>query len=450
MPTKRGALPPPRSKFGFLRLFVNIFSNIGSGPAGLEGLIGSAGFSLAILAICVFPLFVAVPQAFITLELTNRFHEFNGGLPVWLYRATKRKNLVFVATCFIVIFNCSTAALVSESTVAYVNTVSSVFDASWRKYLLSIGIVLFSYVVSLGSIDTVAAVFWGLSIQALVAFGVLIILCCFTLDFKRIDNPVTTAKSVHPSFLLDLLIFNSNGYDSGGGVVAFVRNPHTTVPRATLAAAVFSTVLYVAIFGTTYLGSRESASAWKESQFSYVAREVGGPAIQIWIVITCALINAQMFVGALVSAVYTLHGAASLGAFPSYWEAATEEGTPWRALAFCTGLSIVLCALPFSWNLAFSAVFFSLVLLGQIACFAALPSDGYAFLPRSRLCFVFVVVVPTIVAVLALAVQPVSLLLASAALVGAIFIAAPWVVPETMEQVATTKQEQESMFRIKL
>ena len=39
-----------------LQLFILIFSAVGSGPAGTEGIVGAVGLTLAIVGIVVFPL----------------------------------------------------------------------------------------------------------------------------------------------------------------------------------------------------------------------------------------------------------------------------------------------------------------------------------------------------------------------------------------------------------
>jgi len=44
-----------RKTIGFAHLFILTYSAVGSGPAGIEGIIGSCGLSIALIAVIVFP-----------------------------------------------------------------------------------------------------------------------------------------------------------------------------------------------------------------------------------------------------------------------------------------------------------------------------------------------------------------------------------------------------------
>jgi len=110
-------------QIGFASLFILIFSAVGSGPWGIEGVIGSCGVFVGVILVLAFPFAWGFVQALIAAELSVKFKNVNGSVGEWsrqLFGAALSQN----ATAWLVLMQCSTAAFVTEVTVTYV-------DAFW-------------------------------------------------------------------------------------------------------------------------------------------------------------------------------------------------------------------------------------------------------------------------------------------------------------------------------
>ena len=391
---------------GFWKLFFIVFSAVGSGPAGIEGIVGAAkSISLACIAIAVCPLFIAVPEAFITLEMCEKYGEVNGGAPVWFLKVYKSRFWSFCSACFLLLYDCSTSALVAESSLLYVATV----EPSMRHYKYQVAastvIIVVAYSVCYFSVDFVAKATAVLTTHTVVVFAVLVGFSCRSLDAGRIDNPVAVLNQIEWPLFINLLVFNSAGYDCAGSVITFVKSPSTTAPRAMLAAAVAVGVMYETVYVFTYLGSTTPADQWETAQFAKVAYEVAGRWLQLWVIAGCCCINLQLFISSLTSAIYTLHGAAQMGIFPTWFDHLTSRGTPDRALLACGVASVIFGVIPFEVNLAFESVLYCLIVLGQVACFFSLKPSQYVFLPKHWTMKAFIVAFPAVTAAFSLSIQ---------------------------------------------
>ena len=405
----------PQRNIGFWKLFFIVFSAVGSGPAGIEGLVGAAkSITLACIAIGVCPLFIAVPEAFITLEMCEKYGDTNGGVPVWFLKVYKSRFWSFCSACFILLYDCSTSALVAEASILYVATVEPAFHQYKYQVVASTLIIIVAYFVCFFSVDFIAKSVAVLTVHTAVVFAVLVGFCCRSLDAGRIDDPGPVLGSINWPLFINLLVFNSAGYDCAGSVITFVRNPAKTAPRAMLAAAVAVGVMYETVYVFTYLGSRTPAAEWETAHFAVVAREVAGRWLQLWVIVGCCCINLQLFISSLTSAIYTLHGAAQLGIMPKWFDHLSARGSPDRALIACGVLSLVFGVVPFEMNLAFESVLYCLVVLGQVACFFSLQPAQYTFLPKSWFMKAVIVTFPAITVSFSLSVQETTVFFGSA------------------------------------
>ena len=397
----------PKRNLGFWRVFFVIFSAVGSGPAGIEGIVSSANsISLALIAIAVFPLFIAVPEALITLELTKKFGDTNGGASVWFKKIYHSNFFSFLQTSFLVLYDCSTSALVAESTILYIGTLVPWFSTYIWQAVASLAIIFVSYGISYVSLDFVAKTVTILTLHTVVVYGLLVGYSAKNFSISRLDNPVDGGRGVHWAYFINLLVFNSCGYDAAASIITFVKNPDRTVPYAIFAASVVVAVMYETILLVTYAGSKDPASSWDTGFFAKVAGEVAGRWLQIWIIVASSLINLQLFIAALTSAIYSLQGAASLGAMPSWFAVVdAKSGTPRNALLFCGAISILFGFVPFQINLALESVLYSFLILGQIACFFSVKPSEYFFLTKSAWVKYLLILPPAIIAAFSIAVQ---------------------------------------------
>ena len=390
----------------FVDLFIIIFSNVGSGPSGVEGVVGSAGLSLGLLGLLFFPFVWGYIQAITSLELSVRYRHSNGGLGAW-----SKKLLGGAAalntTVWLVLMQCSTAAFVSELTVAYANAwAPGTFGTYTQKMGMTMAIIVASFFINYFSLKFATRLFWLFSINAFLAFTCLCVVSVRKgLHFDRFDNPVVSAKSVNYNTFINLLIYNSAGYDASASVIKFVREPRTTVPRAMGAVSVVIAVIYVASLTFPFMATSSPASVWQSGHFVVAARELGGAKLEAWILVACVGTNLQMFASALQCAMFTCQGMAKQGVLHAGLAVATPSGIPRRALCLCAFGSLLFGFLPLLVNLSVEGILFVAIILVEMLCFLRMDSKGSVLAPEGRFARRLLVAPVTVLAVWALVVQ---------------------------------------------
>lgn len=359
----------PERNVGFLSLFIIIFSAVGSGPAGIEGVIGSAGVSIGLFSIIFFPFIWGFVQALISAELCIKYNNLNGAVGAWS-KQIFGKVLARNASLWVVLMQCSTAAFVTEVTVTYIEAYwPGAIYASWQSIGLTALIIIASAIINRADLNFASAAMLIFSINAICAFAVLVGLSAKHVDLRRVDNPVTTAKSIKWGEFVNLLIYNSAGYDSAASIVSRVRDPARNMPRAMGLVGIAIAGLYFATLFITYLGARDDPSAWQSGHFVVVARNVGGEWLATWILISCCLTNLQIYVSALMTASYTLESLASIGGAPLLFSRSKGESVPDNAIFACAFVSLVFGCMPLLVNLSIESILVVFIMLTELACF---------------------------------------------------------------------------------
>lgn len=364
-------------RIGFASLFVIIFSAVGSGPAGIEGIVGSCGLLIGLIAIVVFPFLWGLVQALISAELSIKYSDLNGAVGAWtnqIFGRTFARN----AAAWVVLMQCSTAAFVSEVTVTYIQAYWPGAITEWgQQYALSLGIIATSVAINSFSIRGVAKVMAYLTLNAVAAFATLVAYAVHRgLDARRFEagRLRERARALDWSECLNLLVYNSAGYDASAAVVSHVYKPRQTVPLAMAMVGCCIAALYVSALAFPYLATNDPASSWQSGHFVVVARELQGEWLATWIAVTCGLTNLQVYLSALMTASYTVQSMASQGVFPNarVWGARRrlgDAGTPVPAIALCALASALFSLAPLLVNLSLQAILYVFIMGAEIACF---------------------------------------------------------------------------------
>jgi len=352
------------NEIGFCGLFILIFSAVGSGPCGIEGIVGSCGITLAVILVVAFPFFWGFVQALVAAELSVKYSRENGGACYWcaqLFGSALARN----ATAWLVLMMCSTSAFVTEVTVTYFEAYwPGVFADYWKRFGLGLAIIAAaSLCVALLEVKHVGFVMWAFSINSIAAFVALVaVSASHGLDVKRLENPARAYRTVNWAECLNLLIYNSAGYDSAASVVKHVRNPRVNVPLAMVAVAFVIAVLYVLALLLPYMASDDSRGEWQSGHFVVVARVLGGEWLAAWITAACALSNLQVYTSSLLTASNTLRSMCSL--------------SKRDATLACALLSVGFVFVPLLVNLSIESVLYVFIMAAELACFLRDDGDG--------------------------------------------------------------------------
>ena len=408
---------PKQQAIGLLSLFIYTFSAVGSGPAGIEGIIGNSSPLFAILGILLFPFFWSYAQALISAELSLRYKDSNGGAAAWALKLFGRKACFLIGT-FIILIQCSTAAFVNEVSVSYIQTVSPGFNTYGKQLMLCILLILASVAVNVVSIDFTSKMCMLFTINALVSFGVLVVLSFPKLDIHRLteDNIGKSYKKIDWPVLVNLLVYNSAGYDASASIIDYVVNPKSNVPRSILLTAFTISILYISSLLFPYLASRDSYQDWQVGHFSLAAKQIGGTWLQMWIVVACILTDAQIYFASLQTASYTLLALADYGVYWKWGSKKTSRGTPHAAMFACALLSLAFAIAPLNVNLTIESVLSSIILIFEAGCLMYIDKKTI-FAPRDKLQRFFIIAAPVILATFAISVQPTYTLFAVGAII---------------------------------
>jgi len=220
-------------------------------------------------------------------------------------------------------------------------------------------------------------------------------------SLKRFDKPSRHIAKLDWPVFLNLLIYNSAGYDTAIYVMREMQRPHLDFRRAVVAVAVLVNVLYVLTLVFPYIATDAPASDWQVGYFAVAARQVAssssssGEWLQVWIIVSVALSNLQCFINALHNAAKALSSMTREGILPSRVALplgaslqlartdASGETCP-DALHVAAALAVLCSLLPLSVNLAVESVLYALVMLAEVACFLMLRTEW----PRLRRLFV--------------------------------------------------------------
>jgi amino acid transporter len=375
----------PSRTIGLANLFIIVFSSVGAGPAGIEGIVGAGGFSLAILALVFFPFGWGYIQALLSYELASKYPR-DGGLSRWMCEYFG-KRAARNAVLWTVLVDCSTAAFVSEFTSQYIVTVAPGFSTYWRNVGLTVAIVAVSLAINYVSVEFVGKTFWAITLHMLVVFALLVGFSIPKMNWHRVDNPLRKTAKADWSLMLNLIIYNSAGYDALAAVIQDVDDSNgrrgARVRDAVVWVMVSLMALYVVTLSATYLASEDEDAAWQVGHFSYVASRVAGPWLQVWVIVACALTNIQSFSSSLLTAHRTVLSMAEEGVvYP--WLARKAWGCrPIASLSVCGVLSVGFAFVPYKINLALQAVAYVLVILGEVACFLRMDTGDETQLLRT-------------------------------------------------------------------
>ena len=213
--------------------FINIFSAVGSGPAGIEGIIGgSGGLPLALAGAVIFPFLWGYPQAVAALDLSLRFTKDGGAVTLWTSSLFGRNAARNVALWSVAV-QCCTAALVSEVSLTYTEVFFGI-DGEAHSYVgmlgFSVVIILLSGAINAVSLTFTARAFSWFTVNSLLAFGTLCILSMVEMSRRGPRALAARFSARTPSQsgwaeIVNLLVYNSGGFDSVASLVHKIDRP---------------------------------------------------------------------------------------------------------------------------------------------------------------------------------------------------------------------------------
>lgn len=377
---------PQRRTLGFWALLIYTFSAVGGGASASESMLGIGGLFICLASVVLFPLLWGFITAAITVELAVEYGNSDGGILIWINELFEAPRTALNVSVWILAMNAATTVASAEFSLDYIAT-AVVFD---RGYWITVGLnalfVVCGLAVNMISIGAVNRTCWACAINGLLAFGTLVALASVHISRhgRRRDavSDQPPLRDIDWGSLLNILAFNSCGYESVSNVITHVKSKKT-VSYAMLAAAAAITSLYIVSLTVPYMASSAPHTAWVTGYFAVLGRDLGGPALQWWLIVSCVLTNFQTFSVSLQGSARIVASIAERGHAPRVLGTRSANGTPRAALLVTSVLSLLCALLPLRLNLAAAGVLYALVVLAEIAACVGAKHARMRFLPQS-------------------------------------------------------------------
>jgi amino acid transporter len=358
-------LKTPR-KIGLLALVAATYAMVAGGPFGLEEIVGSNGYTGAILILCITPLLWAVPAALMVSELASALPE-TGGFYVWVRRALgpfwgfQECWLSFVGS----IFDMALYPILFSAYLAHL-------VPSLGKGLLPflIGVLMIAACVGMNLLGT------GFVGQGSIVF-VLFLLAPFgfliahglSLPHLAAAQPTLTKTDALGGILIAM--WNYMGWDNASTIAGDVRNAHRTYTRAMLVSVVVVVVTYVApILAVAHAGV--PLSAWETGSWVTLAARFGGQRLALFMTAAGVLAALTTFNALVLSLSRLPYAMARDGFLPHAFARENRYGAPWVAIVVCAIFWACAMGLGFEKTVMLDVLLTGLSILLEFAALIAL------------------------------------------------------------------------------
>lgn len=352
-----------RGKLTVLSLAAATYFMVSGGPYGLEELIQSSGYKLALLAIALTPLIWALPTGLMVGELCAALPQ-EGGFYVWVRRAMgpfwgfQEAWLSLVASIF-------DMAIYPSLFVAYFGQLFPAVTQGHRGVAIAAGVVLLGILWNLFGARAVGEGSMLTGILLLVPFALLTFFALF-----RHVTPVS-APALKGDLLTGLLVvmWNYMGWDNAATVANEVENPQKTYPRVMLLALAIIFLSYL-IPVLAVWSTHMPQEIWSNGSWAAIASIIVGPWLGVTLVCTAMVAEFGSFNSLVMSYSHLPVAMAQDGHLPAIFARKLKNGAPW----------VSILVLGLAWGLSLGFKFDRLVMLDILLYGASLVLEFLALI----------------------------------------------------------------------
>ncbi len=327
-------------KLSLLELAAVTYLMVSGGPYGIEELVGSSGYALALLILLVVPVLWSLPVGLMVGELSAAIPA-DGGFYIWVRRAM---------------------GPFWGFQEAWLSLASSVFDMT--AYLALFVLCLsrlwapaLHYGFWIGAAIVVVSVAWNLVGTKAVGDGSLLLTALLLapfvplIVFALVRHPMRLTPSASAGdhdFLAGIMIamWNYMGWDNASTIAGEVDKPQRSYPRVMLLALAAIVICYVVPVLTVWHAG-VPVEAWTTGSWISIAATLGGNTLGV-VTTAAALVSTFGIFNSLTLSYSRLPIAmAEDGLAPRFLARRLNNGMPWAALLACGVLWISALGLSF-------------------------------------------------------------------------------------------------------
>jgi amino acid transporter len=333
-------MPCRLRKLSLLELAGVTYMMVSGGPYGIEEVVGSSGYAVAVLVLLLVPILWSLPVGLMVGELSAAVPS-DGGFYVWVRRAL---------------------GPFWGFQEAWLSLAASVFDmtAYLALFVLCLSRIwppAMHYAFWIGTAIVIVSVSWNLLGAKPIGDGSLFMTAVLLAPFvpviflalsRHVMLPVAGAGAGEHDFLAGIMVamWNYMGWDNASTVAGEVDKPQRDYPRVmlfVLAAICFSYI--VPVLAVWYAGV--PVNAWTTGSWISIAGTLGGSVLATAITIT-ALVSTFGIFNALTLSLSRLPLAmAEDASAPRFLARRLPNGAPWAAIIACGILWISVLGLSF-------------------------------------------------------------------------------------------------------
>ena len=288
-------LPPPKP-IKSLQLMALTFFAVSGSAFGIEETVSAGGPLLALLMITLAALVWSLPLALVACELSIAMPH-SGGYIVWVHNAfgPLPSLLNGLANLLCNVFDCALYPLIltdylQRAILPLLPPEPHGGGSAWWRLaptflgtFLRLLLVLVAALVNVLGANVVGVAAGVFMLAVTIPFAWLTV-SAYSSPSAQPAAPFTPSLQNWPSsyaqfyFLLQLVLWNTCGYDSAGMVAAEVVDGRTTFPRALGGALVLTTASYLLPLAAC-ASADQTWPMWGEGQFENLGQEFGGTAL---------------------------------------------------------------------------------------------------------------------------------------------------------------------------
>jgi amino acid transporter len=359
----------PANKLGLLSLIGATYFMVSGGPYGLEDIIGSAGYTRALLLLAVIPLIWSLPTSLMVGELASAIPD-EGGYYVWVRRAMGRfwgfqeAWLSLAASVF-------DMALYPVTFVLYLGHmpyIGHALTSGYRGTAWALAVV-------------VGCALWNLSGAKAVGQSSVVLFCVLFAPFilmavvafwkwhahgsGALLQPVTSRDM---ATAISVCLWNYMGWDNASTVAQEVDDPQRNYPRAMLgacAAVAFTYMLPVLAVGLAGLAAGQFSSGANDGTgtWAVAAGAIVGPVAGLGVVLGGMINGVGMFNPLMMSYSRLPIAMAEDGLMPKIFLRVNRRAVPWVSIIFCAMIWALALGLPFAKLISIDLVLYGSSLL---------------------------------------------------------------------------------------
>lgn len=352
---------------GFSALTALLFFSVAGGPLGTEGLVRFAGPLYSVIGLAIIPFVWSFPVGLVTAELSTAFPK-DGGYVLWVDAAFGRfpgflmgwvswANGVVDSALYPALF----IALLEDST-------GMQCPASLRLAAI-LGINVALTLPNLFGLDVVGSASVAFAGIVLMPVAILVLVC---LPNISPGNWLDTPAVIDWVGFLNLVLWNTNGWDACSTCGGEVAEPTTTYPRAMMAAQGLVIVPYmIMILASTGVDPR--LEMYHNGWYNALAVQQGGEVLGALFAVGTIAGVMGMFVSNMTCYSYQLSGMAEEGMLPSALAIRLPKfDTPVVSISVCFLCVSLLSQFSFREILVADNLLYSLCLLLELAAMVKL------------------------------------------------------------------------------